>query len=104
MASVTSKQEEEVELRQTHEALTTILSDDSAFEAVLLAVFKNIDSNQDGNLDTNELESYITEACEGMGLAAPQHAQILGIFHQLVSPGRCFNPRTGCVLVGSAAS
>ncbi|GIL65406.1 hypothetical protein Vafri_19158 [Volvox africanus] len=78
-----AKEEEELELRQTHEALSTILSDDGAFEAVLSTVFDNIDWKRDGTVDNQELERYIGDACEGMGLAAPMTGQVQGIFHQL---------------------
>ncbi|GLC36345.1 Lysophosphatidylcholine acyltransferase 2 [Pleodorina starrii] len=78
-----NKQEEEVELRQTHDALSIILSDDTAFEAVLNAVFKDIDQKGDGTLDNEELERYIGDACTGMGLPPPKNGQVHGIFHQL---------------------
>ncbi|KXZ43542.1 hypothetical protein GPECTOR_87g404 [Gonium pectorale] len=78
-----TKAEEEAELKETYEALTVLLSDDSAFDAVLNAVFENMDSNSDGQLDTEELEGYITQACSIWGLPQPQHAQVQGIFGQL---------------------
>ncbi|EFJ44516.1 hypothetical protein VOLCADRAFT_95224 [Volvox carteri f. nagariensis] len=78
-----AKDEEELELRQTHEALSIILSDDSAFEAVLNTVFEDIDFKLDGSVDNYELERYIGNACAGMGLAPPETGQIHGIFLHL---------------------
>ncbi|GFR45428.1 hypothetical protein Agub_g6807 [Astrephomene gubernaculifera] len=77
------KPEEEAELRYTYDALITLLSDDSAFDAVLHAVFTNIDSKRDGTLDHKELQRYIAETCEEMGLEAPHRSQCRGIFRQL---------------------
>ncbi|PNH04855.1 hypothetical protein TSOC_008893 [Tetrabaena socialis] len=73
----------DAELRQTHEALSCLLLDDGAFESVLNAVFEHMDGNRDGRLDPVELETYIGEACKGMGLEAPQKAQVQGVFNQM---------------------
>lgn len=80
-----NEEEDELELRQTYESLSIILSDEAAFEAVLSAVFDDIDDKGDARLDKEELNRYITEACDGMGLPPPHKGQIQGIFHQLVS-------------------
>ncbi|KAG2489181.1 hypothetical protein HYH03_012407 [Edaphochlamys debaryana] len=75
--------QEEAELRETHESLSVLLSDEGAFDAVLDAVFAKMDSNGDGQLDLNELESYLQGCCAGLGLAQPQPQQVQGVFKQL---------------------
>ncbi|KAG2426710.1 hypothetical protein HYH02_014750 [Chlamydomonas schloesseri] len=74
---------DEKDLRTTQESLTILLSDDSAFESALNAIYEAIDSNGDGRLDAHELERYIGRACAKMGVDSPAPAQVAGVFNQL---------------------
>lgn len=60
-----------------------LLTDDSAFESVLNAVFEAMDANRDGKLDMSELDTYVSAACHSLALAKPHPGQVQGIFRQL---------------------
>ncbi|PNW80277.1 hypothetical protein CHLRE_08g385100v5 [Chlamydomonas reinhardtii] len=74
---------DEEDLRTTQDSLTILLSDDSAFESALNAIYEAIDTNGDGRLDPSELERYIGRACAKMGVDGPAPAQVAGVFKQL---------------------
>ena len=55
-------------VKETLQSLTLILNDKSLFDDIVLAVFKRIDSDNSGSLELIEIESFIQEISNEMGM------------------------------------
>lgn len=74
---------DEAELKQTHQALSVLLSDATAFDAAVDGIFRCMDTSADDEVDAEELMAYVQEASAGLGLPRPQPGQVQGVFRQV---------------------
>uniref|UniRef100_A0A7S0YSG9 EF-hand domain-containing protein n=1 Tax=Polytomella parva TaxID=51329 RepID=A0A7S0YSG9_9CHLO len=75
--------ESEEDLEQCHKALSFILTDEEAFNRVLKSIFDTIDLDENGTIETSELERFISCLSSKMHVSTPTSQQIQFIFSHL---------------------
>ena len=72
------------EIDQTLETLNVLLKDDETFHHVVDALFRAIDTNNDGSLERAEIKDFIDGICTDMGLQRnPDDASLEQVFNEL---------------------
>ncbi|KAJ9522434.1 hypothetical protein QJQ45_008274 [Haematococcus lacustris] len=69
---------------EAQEALRIILSDEAVFTQVVDSLFESLDINKNQGLDQRELQLYITQCCEDLGVKEPpSQEQVAHVFRHL---------------------
>jgi len=70
--------------QETFESLQIVMSDEPTFQKLVDTVFRNMDANKSGTLDSKELTAFMVQVCDDMGIQdPPTSAQAYQVFKHL---------------------